>query len=633
MIGKFGCVLAACVVSVRSSEGSEFEHGAFHPITLLNGEYAYNQTCVAGEWKDYAFTVSTADLDNNMLLAVFEEGEHFNPEALSLHAFPGSIPVDRETALCSLRSAHREWAIEINQWDLKATTYYAAVRCGSEGANFRIIALLAHAELTLEEDVEGVVCPNQWVYHYFDSDDGADHADGDHLVFAINKTNEASTVTTALRHLKPPVSLAPPYATMRFEDAYNVSSMCHGGALSGRKYIGLLGGGECTTYTVRVERTHSCAPVTTMEASKQQALELSPNHLLEQTCNPHETLSFWVNIQTESAGLELVVVEATAESNNPTALSVTLSMTAAADDGRALSSSYGARSRGGGNTWTVGVGVDQIRKGRYYATVKCAATAVRFRVLARTTEAQVAPGETFYGQLCGGMRRFYFAQFNGTILLDPAEGEHRRLSGDESTASDATTASAGGYVTFTVRRLSGDLYVKVHELSAPAEMGPPYKHLQSGHEDTVAMSLCTLHEGKQWLMLQEGGGGAGCATFSMEVTYSEGGGGAPACTEIVHNHEAIVEASPILVGVPVLGRCTAHSWADFVLEVSEKQLRNNIVFKVIADASDGGQNPNALSVHLYTDSMPVDRTTQASVYEQSAAFTYTLVKTYLGKSV
>lgn len=78
----------------------------------------------------------------------------------------GELPSVRESDIKSTYSVEQSWALAVSAHDIKVGNYFFSVKCGPEPVSYRILIELTHALVEDGELAMGLVCPDEWVYHY-----------------------------------------------------------------------------------------------------------------------------------------------------------------------------------------------------------------------------------------------------------------------------------------------------------------------------------------------------------------------------------------------------------------------------------------------------------------------------------
>jgi len=160
---------------------------------VLHDHEDHYAVCEPHSWVDFKFVIEDAKLNNsNMVFEVKDLMERDDPQAISLHVWPGAIDYETresDAKLTSTTAAGRVYSVSQNHIDLKfngvscseryltsgekalicfgENTYYAGVQCGTEKTRFSIMALLVKAEVHAGAHEAGEVCPNEWSYHFY----------------------------------------------------------------------------------------------------------------------------------------------------------------------------------------------------------------------------------------------------------------------------------------------------------------------------------------------------------------------------------------------------------------------------------------------------------------------------------
>ena len=66
-------------------------------------------------------------------------------EGLSAYMWQGEIPITRQSELKSEFSSDYIWSLAVSRHDIKAGTYFFAVKCGMTQRRFRVLARMVPA--------------------------------------------------------------------------------------------------------------------------------------------------------------------------------------------------------------------------------------------------------------------------------------------------------------------------------------------------------------------------------------------------------------------------------------------------------------------------------------------------------
>eukprot|EP00966_Prymnesium_polylepis_P216191 5004667-Prymnesium_polylepis.1 len=98
-------------------------------------------SCQAGGWYDFYFNMTSAlvEAEDNMLFEVEVLDASRNNDAISLHLYHGSIPLDRATEHVATVPDGSLYAIALPSTDVHVGAYYLSIHCGAEPRRFRAL--------------------------------------------------------------------------------------------------------------------------------------------------------------------------------------------------------------------------------------------------------------------------------------------------------------------------------------------------------------------------------------------------------------------------------------------------------------------------------------------------------------
>jgi hypothetical protein len=232
----------------------------------------------------------------------------------------------------------------------------------------------------------------------------------------------------------------------------------------------------------------------------------------------------------------------------------------------------------------------------FYLSVRCGPSAgARYKLLATEFRSNLENGVSVHGEVCpGGFVYHHWEHF--------FEGELRSVK-------------------FKLTMHSGDGAIAVRHgasfAEAPLKLAPPYLELEAGMHHTEieyceAKDAVTSHDHVYLLIA----GGTHCLTYEVvaeeepndvchELDASSGQG---------HGYNTATHISPQHF---VYSSCIGSDWVDFSLTLTPADYHYNYLIEVedLTAAESGSFNDQALSLHLFDNSIPVDRKTEHAVYQ------------------
>ena len=274
--------------------GNEGKTGVVYQTLALN---AFERgSCDAYSWKDFEFTISAKqeiEKDNLIFQVELLDRDQPNNDAISIHLFDEFIPFNRHTEEVARVPTNGLWTISLSSLDVTGGTYYLSVQCGPLSQRFRTMVVEVQGALkSVSDEVDGEVCPEEWVYHYVNvSREGtsvrrrrrrqlgmsrdakmglADREElrrrylaegrslspslaGENLMIKVKKF-VGSLFFMATEGLNAPRQLLPPYRVMKEEDGTDSVAFCNLQPLDdlgwNLYWLAIVGGDECAVYEV-----------------------------------------------------------------------------------------------------------------------------------------------------------------------------------------------------------------------------------------------------------------------------------------------------------------------------------------------------------------------------------------------
>ena len=128
--------------------GLSLDHATHaHPASLAHKTLEINLfeagSCTPRGWYDYYFNVTDTMIAawDNLLFEVEVLGGAINHDAVSLHLYEGSIPLDRHSERVATVPDNNIYAIGLSSQDVHRGTYYLSVHCGESAQRFDALAI------------------------------------------------------------------------------------------------------------------------------------------------------------------------------------------------------------------------------------------------------------------------------------------------------------------------------------------------------------------------------------------------------------------------------------------------------------------------------------------------------------
>ena len=239
------------------------------------------------------------------------------------------------------------------------------------------------------------------------------------------------------RHDHPPVKLVPPYATTSAAEQMHNNTVDHVSVCNvehGMTYLGLHGGHHCAMYEVAVhlytDNERACTEqIHTGSAEAHVALEeLAFDHTVVRSCSAGGYVDFYVNIANQAGrtkpGVNLAVeIEDLSKFLDTEALSLYV-FEGAIPENRETEM---RQEYAGDGIYSVTVNANELHAGRYFVSVRCGQSPIRFRMLPRLIKAELYPGDTVSGSVCPGafvLHSFDVSHFAGLVVIESSSTGH-----------------------------------------------------------------------------------------------------------------------------------------------------------------------------------------------------------------
>jgi hypothetical protein len=285
-----------------------------------------------------------------------------------------------------------------------------------------------------------------------------------------------------------------------------------------------------------------------------------------------------------------VLLDASSKSN-PKAVSVYLHLDGTLPDNRADSELFALKAVDGTVSLAVPTGMIQNDAKAVFLSVRCGASAVRFKALAVALPAELFKSKLSFGEVCPGN----WVHFTSVVPED---------------------MSAGSHVRFDVTKYEGAASFIGRGGDRPLRLTYPYVVTASlGVEETTSIYVCNLEPGEKAYLGAKGG--SHCASFSVTPHFFErnadtddDNGG---CSEET-NAEATIqgqedETVEFLDGVFLYSHCDRDGWAkrSFQKTITQDTEPTNVLVEIEMlddDQFPGVLDAQAISVYMYSSRTP-----------------------------
>ena len=628
-------------------------------LTELKKEVPTYGTCTPGAYVDYYLPLTwDADSDENLRFQLELLGGATRPEAVSLLTYGnGYMPVDRKTEYYTDRSVDGIYSVTINVIDLKyqlcialnyepdgcahgsshsgasssnatnasdaadATdgyakgaggrrlalydgrrrlaaapstgdadlTYYISVKCGdADSASFKLLGTAIMSHLVTGVSVHGELCPGGFIYHHWE------HAYAGELKsvkFRITKHGGDGSVM--VRHGasfdEAPLKLAPPYAHMDESVHHTYVEYCNASdavVTNDHVYVMIVGGEHCMSYEIVAEDEPNevCVGMGHGDGTTGdyiQAKSVGLHHFEYASCTGDEWVDFSLYARAEDYHynylIEVEDLTAATTTSDPTALGLyRYDYTIPVD----RETEY-KMERSVDGIYSLAVNRHTFHEGTTYLSVHC-------------------------NKVGSQKRSFRMVIYAIEEVLELDHEYHGEVSPGEWVYHSYTVPSDGVAHNFTFHLIkhTGDLEVVTRHDVVPIKLVPPYTH--AGDDDfEVDTMVCNSQPGEKVYLGMYGG----LHLASYEIIASELPVGAP-CEEPPHSATSNYtgELHELRDHVLTLGSCKAGGWWDSYVDVTQDNLRNNLLFEMEDLGHTGALD--AVSVYMWADSIPLSRKSQ-----------------------
>jgi hypothetical protein len=621
--------------------------------TEMELEHYTHGSCSPGGYTDFYLNLSKSHADDNIIFEVEQLGDNSDPRALTIYLFPTAIPSDRQSERRSEIASEGIYSVAMSSLDVEPGLYFLSVKCkdaglsdsgggGGDRIRFRVAPLAIHRDLSLEQPQHGELCPGEWIHHRFAmnktslmavmDDESSEHRRlSNHMVYhARIALWKYSGDFYALASDHAPFKLMAPYSYMEINEHELVIDVCN---IQGddQIWVGLRGGAVCSVYDIEVSvHTSDCTPIgherrlSTSPSSSSSGSdasssddddvdlaamisatgveELVSNRLRLSRCEANGWVDFYLKVEVNGSGnngvdpsenniIFEVLLDASSTSN-PEAVSVYLHLDGTLPDNRADSELFALKSVDGTVSLAVPTSMIQVDAKAVFLSVRCGASAVRFKTVALVLPAELFKSKLSFGEVCPGN----WMHFTSVVPED---------------------MSAGSHVRFDVTKYEGAASFIGRGGDRPLRLTYPYVVTASlGVEETTSIYVCNLEPGeKAYLGVK---GGSHCASFSItphfydisDDTHDDGSGG---CSEEVNAVATIQgqedETIEFLDGNYLYGHCDGDGWAkrSFQKTITPDTEPTNLLIEV--DMLDDDQFPGvldaqAISVYMFSSPTP-----------------------------
>jgi len=267
--------------------------------------------------------------------------------------------------------------------------------------------------------------------------------------------------------------------------------------------------------------------------------------------------------------------------------------------------------------YPLAVNANEIKEGRYFISVKCGDFEdANFGILANFDTAELQEGIPRPYSICSKETLYHYLELSESDVKDKQYNVRFNLCAPSDSLSELAFVTK---VNFPPLRKT-----EPQKLLSPSEANET--DITDGSV-CVTFDVCNsaLGEGKIWAGVF---GGGLCGKYNMTATFFGGVNYTDeTCSTEMGGGSEENTASQILLEHVYRGSCKPFQWVDYELTLTDYDRSNNILFEVI-DVSTGGINPRSLSVHLFSNSIPVDRITHNRA-DSSVSHVYAVFRTFL----
>eukprot|EP00238_Polyblepharides_amylifera_P013736 CAMPEP_0196598392 /NCGR_PEP_ID=MMETSP1081-20130531/94295_1 /TAXON_ID=36882 /ORGANISM="Pyramimonas amylifera, Strain CCMP720" /LENGTH=1715 /DNA_ID=CAMNT_0041924083 /DNA_START=22 /DNA_END=5170 /DNA_ORIENTATION=- len=620
----------------------------------------------ASAWSEYDFYlyVDAANSNDNLVIEVEDLAPELRSQGLKVSLFSGTMPADRVSEFTADFTHDKMYSLAVNLYDLVEGDYYVSVQVRDVDTEFRVLARLIQGQMHLGDHVNGVVCPGELIYHFYDHfQSSSETTETKRRMLSEDTSSEVSILSHApnnirfklklhsgdvyytITHVNPALKLVPPYRHLDYLSQGNVShtsvDICE--LEHGLQYISMQGGDECSEYELSLEEIeigeceeleHQCLaacevlcdilkfetfhydtarPLEAIAADECFELEhecledcsvlcdiLQFDHFHYDHCSPNEWKDYMFEVKEEHLENNLIVEVDTAFGDNVVMDFEAVGLYMFRDTLPSDRKTDKFNVFSAEMSWSIAVNSHELTVGNYFFSVKCGMSPVKFRMLAQLTTAHMTEGERVAGVVCPGEIMYHYAQVGDTTTT--ASSGHKMLLSESSTTY--------GHAKFTIQVHSGNLFYLSRHEHPPLKLIPPYQstsYIQQMSTNTLSeIGICDMTAGKHYLALK---GGTECSHYEVTLALM---GETEACEELQHDAQAAGNAydsmTHLYPGHSIVGSCEANSFTDYYLNISSMDAESNFVLEVHDALND--IDTSAITVSLYYGAIPSNRKTQ-----------------------
>ena len=348
------------------------------------------------------------------------------------------------------------------------------------------------------------------------------------------------------------------------------------------------------------------------------AVELSDGIFSNSTCSPGGYRDFYIDVKDEHSEENLFVeaIYAPREGDTKdvqlTPISLYMYFNEIPFD-RVTESSQHSSPDG---LYSLAVNANEIKVGRYFISVQCGdLDYADFGVVAIFEDSHLEDRHTQHYMICPGETLYHYLNVTSDEY-DQHSHVRFTLCMPLDSLSELTLVTKVRYPPLRRSEPMVKLTANDYNSSDP-----------NAHAACAQFEVCrdSLEEGRVWAGIF---GSGLCGEYNLTAAYFGGSHDSETCSLEMGGAEGSGSTERTLALEHVArASCEPFEWVDFGIELNEYDRENNIVFEV-QDLSTGGMNPQSLSVHLFTDEIPVNRLTENRA-ETSTSSIYAVFKTFL----
>ena len=280
---------------------------------------------------------------------------------------------------------------------------------------------------------------------------------------------------------------------------------------------------------------------------------------------------------------------------------------------RATESTQGLSPDG---VYSLAVNANEIKVGRYFISVKCGdLDDADFGVVAMFEDSHLEDRHTQHYMICPGETLYHYLNVTSDEY-DQHSHVRFTLCMPLDSLSELTMVTKVKYPPLRRSEPMVTLTANDYNSSDP-----------NAHAACAQFEVChdSLEIGKVWAGIF---GSGLCGEYNLTATYFGGSHDSETCSlEMGGEDSHAASVKSLKLEHVARASCEPYEWVDFGIELNDHDRENNIVFEV-QDLSTGGMNPESLSVHLFTDEIPVNRLTENRANSSNSAV-YAVFKTFL----